>query len=1515
MAYANLSRITQISLILLLAIQFSDQRKDSNQADKPVTSSLTDASSESETVTDWLSATTIQEVDLNTSRSPETPTETATTSAGQPVDSSTAATTTTTASPSTSQTPINCPDDNYCLNGGTCVLGEQNQMICICPEGFYGARCQTRNICKTIIADSLTGDQVCAKIDRECLKSDKFFRCVCHEDEYFIFKHLNQSSQQQQPKNGQTDIKIEGNDSTMMRKDIKEKPVYKKTRHGSFDEYELDGKNMELSQSFLFNSADLLKGDNSQAEPETKSYIAECRKVDKCLGLRCKQLSEVCSNGECICNQDSGYIKDPQSAECKLLNPCKLPTEDGKPICGQARCVATYDQELYKCICPLGYQALRVGSHKNSTVCTILRNLICKVPLLNKCQHICEVDNAINNYKCSCLRGYKPGTRPGIDDHMCFFIEQEDQFETDDSYLDNPYPYRSSSTPPTESDDGDPQYIFRPYLLPKKQATTTSVPIASADRINYDPGAQDSVAQPELHTSASDSQLIDDDTLLTLDDEDSLGTLSAEKDHVKARLKSSEIYIKRERVISKPGLSKGRLGTGANSTNIRDDLGYGKSGKLGKLTAQERCNMYCEENKICELEIGSTDSYRCVCNRQGYVSVGDRCLDWCAAADFEWQLRGLLDYTCWSGVCKPSNKHPALTYSSGGKNRVLNLMDQLEPEAGSSSEMRRLEFESSWRPSFECDCSASPLLVQDPETKLCKFNFQAALDPCKPGQVGYIDCVEHKNAYCSVLYKPHKQYISEHQRERFFKNPILATSGSHKTKPASAQAGQAHGEGSKASGIRFNGASNAKNQFVADKLYTCVCSPEKKFLVDKPRNKERCVDECDLLNTECGRFNRMCRPATIASDDFGRRNLVKFGPDEARLNFKRTGCECLPGFNVGPSESVDFTLDDNVAQGANDPGSFATTEDQLLINMQMAEQEAAVIDPDSASSGSGENSNRAKYMNINSRCLLDYDVVEFHASFKAPVDFDPNWIEINNLAAKPVNNKLRQSQYGKLFKTQATIKDQSNESQEWVDSGASNSTNPSIEPHSTSTAMPIKDTGKTTDDILSVPDFMRADISELHEQIVLVAQCDPSLMPISIEAFEECTRYRYWIVQKMRNHFVDWRKVVNEHLKQTFDLMDGNIRLRVNKCRATLKSVTSPAQPTSGKHGDKSPPIIPIRTSMLMQGNSSRQATTTSTVITEATEPKYLDPLDQQALVDADIHCELTLHSASDDSPMTTNQQPRYMRKVLLEKQLQKFIFALTGETSADHPTTHKQQQQQSDYYLMAPNMLIRRESFDKLAKHRKEFNPCKSDYAYCEKQTRCDMIDTVNYTCTCEYGYTPIGSRDIYFADSRKEVCEDINECLFDVCKELANVSTCINEIGDYRCQCNRHYIGDNKRYCKHVCSTIPCKHGKCRLVDDHHAFCECDEGYKETDCSVQDPNVALRKANMIICGSIFTSVLLLAITFAISLNSQLKKTKKKLKRLEAANEAIKLFEFSNNHQQGPPFTRSRMSKVSVCS
>lgn len=1104
-----------------------------------------------------------------------------------------------------------CLDDFFCLNGGTCIHPTPNIAECKCPEGFYGDRCQTRNICKTLVANGLTGDQICQKIGRECVKNDKFFRCACLDGEYFVFKLMVHNNQQHVA-------------------------IYNPKFTSSFDYLNKSDLNETVpktaSSDQLSNQAsnDGKQSKNEKDTVEFPVYIAECRPIDKCLGVRCKQLSEVCHQGKCLCNENAGYMAMDKGL-CRLYDPCRK-----ESICGEAKCITTYDKQLYSCICPLGYTKIHTGLDKSTTKCVLQEDsVICLVPILNECQHLCRIDTDNNSYYCTCYPGYKPGTNKGIDDHMCFFDQPVEEEEQTNEALE-----------------------FINHFSDNQMHVTVD---------NSNKHTSDSHNDDNFHSSS---------------------------DHVDGE-KTPHYY-----------------------------------------TTKEMCNLNCDANEICILKSeGPPRLYECECDRQGYARVGDRCLNWCEAAKFSNNFRSLLTYVCLSGSCRI--KSPSQMPSPINENDHSNKEDQ------------HIGGISSWRPTFECNCDDEPILVQDKSTSLCKVDFQAILEPCKPGNIGYVDCVEQKNAFCVVLHRPWQFLLSR------FAN--LDTD--------SEMSGD--GDQNKQSSRQFQ-TINRRVIYGPKKIkpYTCVCSPEKKFLVDKPRDKIRCVNECDLLNSECQRFNRMCRTATMDPNYYGQTSLIVYDHDGIRINSRRSVCECLPGFSM-------------VLHGSEDDGGSS----HCVYDSSNSEN---------SSSSSIFTQKTSAQANVYARCYLNYDVVEFHATFKAPSNFDPMWL---------YQSSVRYQQYPKQYQT-----------------------------------IQIVD---------NIPQSIALD--ELPANSILVAYCDPNMAELSLEAYKECVAYRYPLIHRFRADYLDWREVTLASMKSTFDLMEGNIKVHVDECNVQLKT-----------NNVKSTSVIRLPS---FSAIGSMQM-------------KYLNGTDLEIL-DADINCKLTLHSTGEKSRSD---------RVLLEKQLPKYIFSFKEE---------------SEYYLMAPNLLIKRDSFDHLAEHRKLFNPCRSSFEYCDKQTKCEMVDTVNFTCTCQYGYTPIGTRDIYYGDYRKEVCEDINECLFDACKELANVSTCINEVGDYRCQCNRHYTGDNKRYCTHVCNTIPCKHGKCRLVDDHHAFCECEEGYKETDCSVEDPNVALRKANMIIVGSIFTSVFLLAVTIAFSLNSQLRKTKKKLKRLEAATEAARLYEIVGQSQQ----------------
>lgn len=1160
---------------------------------------------------------------------------------------------------------------SYCFNGGTCVM-QNGTPLCLCPDEFFGARCQSRNICKTIIGETnMTGYQICAGIQRDCeYKNDKFFQCSCLENEYFIFKEI--TAKQKESNRGSPEDRRAA--------------IHRRSETNHISD---DAKKQEQVNS----------NETRQSQSE-KRFEAECRQVDKCVHVQCRQSSESCVEGQCVCNTDLGYMKDPADGLCKLLNPCLVPQPSGRPVCGEAECIATYDREQVECFCPIGFNATRKGTDKSTTRC-VPTNLICDVPLLNKCQHRCELDPAGKGHRCSCLPGYRAGKRTDGEDHMCFF---EEPIDGDEEPLIKERSDRSTSS----------NYVFRIIIFPKEPPTTPKTVKIPLETITYDP--IESTSHTNNHQQHRQVDLPIQPTKYS--------------DAIHSPPQSADFYIQI--------IPASEVKSDHDARDI-DSGSYVPYNNLSTISAQEKCNAYCPTNEIC-VQSGPRDWYRCECDRQGYVKVGDQCLDWCSAAELNKTIKQHLQIACYSGICESS---------------VRDL-----PTANN-------ELRSIGRPDFECDCSTSSLLFKDPKTNLCRLDFSKVLDICLPGNAGYEDCVVNKNAYCAVLHK-HHTIFEEDLRHGEQDSQLVSEESSLST------AGNYTGS--------------------IDKKYVCICSPEKKFVVDVPRVKARCINECDLLKYECVRFNMMCRNATISPDDYGARNLIRNNRDGSlRINFRQTDCECLPGFNVGPEDTTN-ALDDYRQ-------SYAPSETD-------------------ASAPANQHDSTAKYMNINSRCTLDYDVVEFqNACFKVPTSFDLAWI--------PVNNPRLPITY--LPELESSISNAStnnigDDSKRMTDD---NGNSRKFKRHTTRKAANPEEL------ILQPPDYMGAGISELPKHVVLVNHCKKYLSsPLSLDAYQACIKYRYWIIQKLRLHFTDWREVMNKHLNETFRYMEGNIKIRINNCTSTIKSLKKTVADT--------------------KQDASQERTT-------------YNAMDSDVIIDADMFCDLTLHAADD------GYSPRYAQKVLLEKQLQKFIYNVSYH----------------DYYLMAPHMLINRKSIDFLTEHRKTFNPCRSSYNYCDVQTTCRMVDRVNFTCTCSTGYTPIGSRDLYYNDSRKEVCEDINECLFDVCKPIENVSTCINEIGDYKCQCNPDYVGNNKNFCTHACDSIQCnrEHGTCEIIAPHTATCVCSPGYQDFDCSKPDPEVARRKATMIIIGSIFASVLLLAITSAISLNLQLKKTKKKIKKLEAAS------------------------------
>lgn len=1110
-----------------------------------------------------------------------------------------------------------------------------------------GAERKQASLCDNIVIpqDSLTGDKICAEIGRQCQanNSDRFLRCICSNDEYFLF--LTRSS---------------FTDETWLRlvKQYSRRPMKDQSMSGSPGDL----------LSIFYSSTSAMKDTQIQPDSSRESrrygwlpnYIAECLKIDKCLGVRCRQLSEYCHQGECKCNQNLGYIKDPKDNQCKLLNPCLV---YGDQACGEAKCVPTFNRELYRCICPIGYRAHRVITGlKNSTQCYDPMDEISDVPLLNKCEHECKPSKERNGCKCTCFRGYRSGSIVGENDHKCYYIE-------DLNYAASHYSSQKQD------------------LMNKRE-------------------------EPRAEFQSEIFEFVDI--------------------HQKNNYKNSDLVSR-------------------DDTQRDDRYSLNEKGFDSNLPSERCRKTNCKTNEICVIIEHNTST--CRCDRLGYVTHNGSCLDWCTAARYNLTLASKLDKVCFSGLCKikKSNREKS------SQTKVLANGSHL-PERNGNIE---LEIASSPRPTFKCDCSTSDNLVEDPETGLCKPDLRAIIEPCLPGGEGYEDCVVKKSAYCSVLYRKAPDMLNDMKARRLFDPQQDSSSSGALIK-------------------HYNSNSDGEN----GKSYTCVCSPEKKILVDQPRNKSKCVKECDLLNNECVRFNRMCKRSTFKPNDFlAHKNLIRKHGIWWEINTEQTGCECLPGFSGRPesSESENW-IQDEIEDDEN--------ESPLADNGGTREVR------------SNDQGVSERHMRINSSCLLDQDVIRLiNITFKAPANFDPYWV------------KVLENEAYKENKIEGLSDEQFDNSDNWWKSRVHE------------------------DGSIMGPDWMHiTDIDTLTNFTTLVGKCELFFGPLSLEAYRECAIYRYWQIHKLRKHFVDWRKILTSYLNETFFLMEGGVRVRIDSCKAILKEV-----------------------------KSNRSSTTKN----EQYVTHLIDLTDDTAVVDADLVCNLTLHTAFEESKSKYKRNTRLNISELLEP----LIFK---ERLDNYP---------GDYYLMAPNMLIHRNSIENLnSTHAQDFQPCNSDLDYCGKQTTdCVPGNSINFACTCKYGYTPIGSRDISFNDSRRDVCEDINECLFGACMEVANISKCVNLIGDYRCECYPGYVKDGKGLCKHACDTISCKNGVCKLLGDHHATCECYEGYTRYDCSILDPSVALRKANMIICGSILMSVLLLAITIAISQNRQLKKIKKEMKRLES--------------------------------
>ena len=112
----------------------------------------------------------------------------------------------------------------------------------------------------------------------------------------------------------------------------------------------------------------------------------------------------------------------------------------------------------------------------------------------------------------------------------------------------------------------------------------------------------------------------------------------------------------------------------------------------------------------------------------------------------------------------------------------------------------------------------------------------------------------------------------------------------------------------------------------------------------------------------------------------------------------------------------------------------------------------------------------------------------------------------------------------------------------------------------------------------------------------------------------------------------------------------------------------------------------------------------------------------------------------------------------------------------------------------------------------------CENDLCtklHCQHNGTCQRLPNGQAKCLCVEQWTG------------KKCEEDVNECRFTPKNRCVNNGICVNELGDYRCQCPENYLG---RFCerKHIClEHSPCLHqGQCR-ADGEHYYCECSSNF----------------------------------------------------------------------------------------
>ena len=90
-----------------------------------------------------------------------------------------------------------------------------------------------------------------------------------------------------------------------------------------------------------------------------------------------------------------------------------------------------------------------------------------------------------------------------------------------------------------------------------------------------------------------------------------------------------------------------------------------------------------------------------------------------------------------------------------------------------------------------------------------------------------------------------------------------------------------------------------------------------------------------------------------------------------------------------------------------------------------------------------------------------------------------------------------------------------------------------------------------------------------------------------------------------------------------------------------------------------------------------------------------------------------------------------------------------------------------------------------------------------------------------------------IYSTTMKMFTLSDINECADNPCKHN---STCIDEVGQYRCKCQGKWKGRHCTLTKSQCDRATCRNGGACTDLGNNFKCSCPTGWRGISCQIRE-------------------------------------------------------------------------------